>query len=108
MTHNAETVADDGPRWTHDDQHVVFLARVGPIDLWLDYADLTQPFLAVFLYRANTPKALWAANAMRIIERAKAKRVHLTLHDECMIHALCEPHNRRLERKLQNLMGDLL
>jgi hypothetical protein len=91
--HNAETVADTGPRWGQTDTVVDFLTRAGPIDLWLDSTDRMQPFLVVYIAPKNVPRAFWARDAAHIIEQTKAKRVHLTLHDECIIHQLCAPHN---------------
>ena len=109
--HNAETVADTGPRWGQTDEHNRFIGRAGPIDLWVDPSDLGRPYLAVFLWRRRDkhliPRALWATGAEDIIAQTKAKRVHFTLHDECIIHQLCEPHNHKINRKLHRILhGD--
>ena len=102
MTHNnspnnAETVADDGPRWAIDTvlvdvDHLQFLGRAGPLDLWLDPHDGGVPFCAV-----DASNSEWAGGAERVIQRARANRVHLTLHDECIIYALCEAHTQPKE-----------
>jgi hypothetical protein len=92
--HNAETVADDGPRWPLATlvfvQHKLrFLGRAGPLDIWLDPNDPSVPFLVVRSVREGN----WSPDAELVIMRAKDERVHLTLHDTCMIHTLCAPHN---------------
>ena len=97
MTHDAETAADgrlqEEPRWLRNSvlmrpEEVQFLGRAGPIDLWLDTVDPLISFFVVHSTGSN-----WARDAERIIQRARKERVHLTLHDECTIHALCEAHN---------------
>ena len=102
MTHNAETVAEgskqEGPRWPVNSgllvsDHITFLGRAGPIDIWLDPDDDAVPFLVVRSLRDGIRDGNWSGNAERIIQRAHDQRVHLTLHDECIIHQLCAPHN---------------
>jgi hypothetical protein len=92
---NAETVADDGPRWPLATlvfvQHKLrFLGRAGPLDIWLDPNDPSVPFLVVRSVREGN----WSPDAELVIMRAKDERVHLTLHDTCMIHTLCAPHTK--------------
>ena len=90
---NAETVADDGPRWINFSASFAgdpqFLGRVGPIDIWLDAGDTALPFLV-----GTNADHSWRKNAARIIDRCKQIGAHLTLHDECIIYALCETHNK--------------
>jgi len=90
--HNAETVADTGPRWINFTASFEgapqFLGRAGPIDIWLDPKDDAVPFLA----KGKTHQR-WGQNAAVIIDICEHSGVHLTLHDECTIHQLCAPHN---------------
>jgi hypothetical protein len=89
------TETDDGPRWEEFIRRVSvykrlrFLGRAGPLDIWLDPGDPAVPFLVVRSLRYGN----WSSDAEWAIQRAKNDRVHLTLHDECMIHTLCAPHN---------------
>ena len=89
------TETDTGPRWeafinmVSRYQHLRFLGRAGPLDIWLDPNDPSVPFLSVRSFTAGS----WANHAEWVILRAKDEHVHLTLHDECMIHTLCAPHN---------------
>ena len=100
MTHDAETVADgsaqEEPRWISFSASFagdpVFLGRAGPIDIWLDTGDTKRPGAVPFLIKSETTQR-WANNAERVIETCEAEHIHLTLHDECLIHLLCAPHN---------------
>jgi hypothetical protein len=108
-THNAETVAE-GPRWKpslHEVQadRIQFIGRAGPIDLWMDPDDPFAAYLAMMgketkLVRA--PIGIWCRCAERIVMRAKEHSVHLTLHDECIIHQLCATHNPNKTKETTN------
>ena len=95
--HNAETIADssnqDGPRWDASSTlaKLHFIGRAGTLDMWLDEADPSMPFLIV--YGPSAAQSNWARTPEYIFERCKRERVHLTLHNECMVHQLCEAHN---------------
>ena len=104
MTHNAETVADTGPRgslYTFEGgraSRYVFLGRAGPIDIWLDPADTQHvPFCYAYVNptgNAHYIDSNWSSDAGFIILRCHHDGlVHLTLHDECMVYTLCAKHN---------------
>ena len=101
--HNAETVADTGPRGNLDrfeggrQEFYVFLGRAGPVDVWADPAD-TVGVAFCYAYVNPTDNAHyydsnWASDPDFIILRCRHDAVHLTLHDECIIHQLCAAHN---------------
>ena len=96
MTDNAETVADTGPRWINFSASFEgapqFLGRAGPIDIWLDAGDVSRAGAVPFLVKSETCQR-WSNAAERIIKVCEIERVHLTLHDECMVYTLCAPHN---------------
>ena len=88
------TETDDDPRWplaklVFIQNELRFLGRAGPLDIWLDPDDGAVPFLVVRSVRDVS----WSNDAEWVILRAKNDRVHLTLHDACIIHQLCAPHN---------------
>ena len=101
------TETDTGPRWEEFlrrvsvYQRLQFLGRAGPLDIWLDPSDPAVPFLAVRSVREDN----WSSDAEWLIQRAKNDRVHLTLHDKCMVYQLCAPHNPT-KPKLPNPNGD--
>jgi len=66
-----------------------FLGRAGPLDIWRDLDDYKTPFLTM----VADGDGRWGASLERIIEQSKDRGIHLTLHDECIIHQLCAPHN---------------
>lgn len=100
--HNAETVADTGPRWNASTAFAKlhFIGRVGPLDLWLDADDPSIPFLIV--YGPTHSQINWASDQERIIQRCQRERLHLTLHDECIIHQLCATHNNPTTMETHN------
>jgi hypothetical protein len=78
------------PRW-HNTSSVAhrlqFLGQAGPLDLWLDPKDTTYPYCFTWA----TQRRRWATDAAEVINKAQ-QNVHLTLHDECMIYQVLEPH----------------
>lgn len=96
VTHDAETAADEGPRWSNFSASFagdpVFLGRAGPIDIWLDTGDTRRDGAVPFLAKSETHQR-WASSTERVIEVCELERIHLTLHDQCLIHSLCAPHN---------------
>jgi len=103
VTHDAETVADTGPRGHLQSlegfaaDSFVFLGRAGPIDIWAS----SDPLFGLFCYAYVNPTSnehyfdsKWASDPEVIIRHCHHDGlVHLTLHDECIIHQLCEAHN---------------
>ena len=91
--HNAETVADTGPRWTYFSVasigDLIFLGRAGPIDVWADSGDHT----GVPFHVRRESSGFWSQSPEFIILRCRDQCIHLTLHDECSVHQLCEAHN---------------
>ena len=104
MSDNAETVADTGPRGYLQSLEggaadwFVFLGRAGPIDIWVS-AD--SRFAGSFCYAYVNPTnnehyfdSKWGTDPEFIILQChRDGLVHLTLHDECIIHQLCDAHN---------------
>ena len=113
MTHNAETVADTGPRGNLNAleggaaDRLVFFGRAGPIDIWASADSRFGSFCYAYVNPTSNEHyfdSKWASDPEVIIRRCHHDGlVHLTLHDECLIHQLCAPHN---PIKLLNLNGD--
>lgn len=94
MTDNADSGADTGPRWEEpftSSGNILFFGRAGPLDLWVDPDDPSMPFLII--YGPEVSQCNWARTPGSIIQRCERESVHLTLHDECIIHQLCASHN---------------
>ena len=79
------------PRWkaVFDNEaqakHSVFRGQAGPLDIWEDTFDAFTPYAVFWDGWGGT----WCSDAERVIMRAKAAGVHLTLHDECMVYQIC-------------------
>jgi hypothetical protein len=101
--HNAETAADTGPRGhLHSLEGgaadwFVFLGRAGPIDIWASSDPRVESFCYAYVNptgNAHYFDSKWALNPEFIVLQChRDGLVHLTLHDECIIHQLCAPHN---------------
>lgn len=82
---------DMTPRWEarFDNEaqakHSVFRGRAGPLDIWEDTFDAFTPYAV--LWGDGYPS--WCIDAERIIMKAKAGGIHLTLHDECRVYQIC-------------------
>jgi hypothetical protein len=104
MPSDAETVAEGSeqqePRWISFSASFAgqpqFLGRAGPIDIWLDTGDVSRDGAVPFLVKSETHQR-WTDDAEQIIAICEDHAVHLTLHDECIIHQLCAPHNKEKE-----------
>ena len=65
-------------------KHCVFRGQAGPLDIWEDTFDVFTPYCVFWDgYSARCSDAEW------VIRRAKAAGIHLTLHDECRVHQIC-------------------
>jgi hypothetical protein len=88
-----DTGPQEEPRWAFGRMGLPykmrFLGRAGPLDIWLDPNYPSVPFLTM----VADGDGRWGLSLERLIEQSKDRGIHLTLHDTCMIHTLCAPHN---------------
>lgn len=81
-------MTEETPRWERrlGQNDCRFLGRAGPIDLWADNTDVP------FTFNWGGLRWPWKTYPETVIATCKQEGVHLTLHDECRIHELCQRH----------------